>query len=143
MSMIFYDAKRKLLFTWILGFFLLFLFFLVQTITGRYKNIQGHWEWFLPQILPTLSLMLSAFFANADKNAKSDKLVIDIWYFRICQIISYVYFIVFLIVLFSYTKDKGNILEYYRGFSIVFSVFQTLLSASLGFFFVKSHKGNS
>jgi hypothetical protein len=106
-------------------------------IAGRYKGIENDaWSWFLPNFIPTISLIAAAFFSDIKKSGEKEQKV-NAAYFRFTFYISLGYFIIFSIVLYSYSRDKGLIIAYYRSFSLIFGIIQSLISVSLGAFFIK------
>ncbi len=67
-------SRRKLAAAWFIGSFLLLLILIFQTAFGKYgDNITEAWGWFLPIVMPTLSLMIAVFAYNASLGKPSDK----------------------------------------------------------------------
>lgn len=59
-------ARSRLTTIWLTGGGLMFAILVVQSIMGKYGGqMQQAWSWFIPTILPTLSLMLGVIGASA------------------------------------------------------------------------------
>ena len=133
MAINFLKAKTRLFKVW--GFFSLALisFFLIQTITGRYKFIEKKaWEWFLPNILPCLTIIFSSLFFDNNKKATIQKS-----YFLLCLYASLSYLLFLAIILISYSRNSGNIIDYYNRFDILLKSLLPLITGILGLFFIK------
>lgn len=134
MKINFFKAKRSLTWLWFLYGGFLFTIFFIQNLTGRYDEIAKQaWEWFLPNILPVLSLIFTTQFVSStiNKNQKVEKFL-----YLICLILSFSYLSAILLIIFSYSSIKGNIIEFYKSYNIVLISLQSLVTASLGLFFV-------
>jgi len=60
------QARNSLAKVWFIGAGLVFLILVVQSILGKYEgSLQEVWAWFVPIVVPTLSLMLGVMGATA------------------------------------------------------------------------------
>lgn len=141
MKINFFIARKNLFLFWLFSFAVIFFFFLGQTIMGRYYGIENEaWGWLLPNLLPTLMLMTSSFFATHKGSSLNISLEIDRIYYQLSLFLSVLYIVTILVILVSYSPRAGKILDYYRSKSTILASIQSLVSLSLGFFFVKSSK---
>lgn len=153
MDISFIKAKRKVGELWIIASVSIILLFFVKQLSGRFENITTEaWQWFLPYVLPTLSLMATVLALEASHNtnvSNSTNSTIDILYFKIAFWLSIIYFVLLLIVLFSYSpktyysKEENQIvpftiLDHFRSFNPVLITVQSVLNIFLGVFFSKS-----
>src|SRR5215467_6526470 len=101
------DCQKKIGVLWFSVAALLFLFLVIQSILGVYRyhtetgvqNLTSDaWGWFLPTLMPTLSLIVAVFAIDA---AKSENAIptVDRFFFRMAFSLSALYLIVVLISL--------------------------------------------
>ena len=63
-------GRRRLLILWVAFCTALFALLMVQSIGGVYgSEVSDVWAWFLPAVVPTLSLMISLFVSNSGRSA--------------------------------------------------------------------------
>jgi hypothetical protein len=99
---------------------------------GRYRSIEKQaWEWFIPTILPNLSLIISSLYLD---KTKSSNFKIDKFFYVISRALSYFYLLMLLVLIFSYSSEKGNIIEYYKSYNIPITTIQTFVTVSLASF---------
>ncbi|MDQ3252802.1 MAG: hypothetical protein M3R15_02670 [Acidobacteriota bacterium] len=137
------DAAKKILTSfWILGAVILIAIFILQHMGGRFGNQQKEaWAWFLPNITPTLLLMIGAFIADAPSGNGQAKRVDK---FMLLVVLSLSLF--YLIALFTtillnpiahtYNPDRGY-LELLQQSGLYLGPIHGLVSAALGAFFIK------
>lgn len=69
-------AQRRLLILWVISGLLLFIIMIARTVGGLYgSKVNDAWSWFLPTILPTLSLMVTVATTQQTMNQKSSKML--------------------------------------------------------------------
>jgi hypothetical protein len=129
----FFEAKKKISTIWFIGGGFLITLVFVQTLTGRYDNIiPSAWQWFLPTVLPNLSLIVtSSFFGKTDESMY----FVESIFFQITKWCSIAYLVFILFIILSYTYDKGNIIDYYKKYNFFITGVQTLVFAALASFF--------
>ena len=67
-------CKKGLGILWLLGASIIFFLLLIQTIGGHYgEQTNEAWHWFLPTVMPTLSLIISAWVIDARGQAVKQK----------------------------------------------------------------------
>lgn len=136
-------SKKKLATFWLLSSFIIFAILLAQTILGRYEsNIDQVFGWFLPTIMPTLSLIIGVLVNDAFKKSKNEPTV-DSFFFRLSYTLSLAYLITVLLTLLLQPFSAFSALELMRLSNLWLAPFQGLVSASLGVFFVSRHDLNS
>jgi hypothetical protein len=62
-------TKSKWLFAavWLLGAGIVFVVLVVQSLLGRYDDPQQAWAWYLPTVMPTLSLIIGVLVSDFGK----------------------------------------------------------------------------
>lgn len=140
MKIVFELGKRKIASLWFIFSGLIFLAMFLQAIIGKFENYnQEAWGWFSALVLPNLSLMLSVFISDFNKNI-TKQLEVDIFFYRLTFGMSFLYLISILLVLIiqpTSLTQKPIILLMNESY-IFLGPFQGLVSGSLGFFFIKS-----
>ncbi len=145
-------TKKQLILVWFIGAGLLFTFLLFQTFAGKYKytvpvpckegetkienKTEEVWSWLLPTFVPTLSLMIGVFVADAttDQETKETETV-DQFFFRLSFFLSIAYLSVVLLTII-YGSISENLLELVKISNKYLAPFQGLITASRGVFFV-------
>jgi hypothetical protein len=131
----FKKAQTKLVVLWSVGSLIIFSLWFFMTLATRFDNIiSDAWGWLLPNILPTLSLILGVFFyqlKNSPEDVKIEKI-----YLNLCFYISFFYFLILLMIILSY-RSTTPILDYYRSFNIVLAPLQGIVGIPIGIFFFK------
>src|SRR5262245_27802364 len=93
-------CKKRLATVWFLGAGIIFSVVLLQTLFGRYSaKVTDAWSWFLPTVMPTLSLLVGAFVTDAFREVRDR--TIDPFIYRIAFTLSIAYFVVVLITIAS------------------------------------------
>ena len=105
------DCQKKLGVLWFSVAALLFLFLVIQSILGvyRYRTEAGvedltsdAWGWFLPTLMPTLSLIVAVFATDAGSGGSAIPTV-DRFFFRMAFGLSVLYLIVVVMSLLGTT----------------------------------------
>ena len=140
------SCKRALLLLWLfLGGGALLLLLFRAVIAGAYGQAsEDVWAWFLPNIIPTLSLMIGVVVMDdlqrRKANAAETKLASG-FLFRLGFGLSLVYLFLILSVIVSDALmneiDDPTILDLTKQFSYLMGPFQGIIAASLGAFFTK------
>ncbi|WP_457651940.1 hypothetical protein [Rhodocaloribacter sp.] len=136
-------AQKRLATLWFIGAGLLFFLLLLQTFFGRYGDqTREAWSWFLPTIMPSLSLIAGV--VATDAMGRSDpKATVDPFPFRVAYILSAAYLvIVSLTVLLSPFSPIPQI-ELMELSNLWLGPLQGLVGGVLGFFFVSRPKAAS
>jgi len=132
-------CKKRLTILWFTGSGVLLLLFLLQTVLGHYGNKASEaWGWLLPNLMPTLSLIISVLIIDAFNKSKNKK--VDSFFFKLSFSLSLVYIILILFTIILQPITLLSSLELLKQSNLWLGPFQGLVSASLGAFFVKSEK---
>src|SRR5215472_12482755 len=139
------DCQRKLGVLWFSVAALLFLFLVIQSVVGvyRYRTETGlqdltsdAWGWFLPTLMPTLSLIVAVFATDVGRSGSAIPTV-DRFFFRIAFSLSVLYLIVVVMSLLGTTLFSTDPLSDLKTSNLWLGPLQGLASASIGAFFVK------
>lgn len=89
----FSSAQRTLALVWSIGFLLNFTLVVIVANGDNFKSTETvAWSWFLPAIVPTLSLVLGSYFRNAFKPVESKQ--VERFALRLTVILSSFYLLV-------------------------------------------------
>lgn len=134
-----FDAKKKLATIWFIYGGILFILILVQSLLGKYEDkVNEAWSWFFPNVIPTLSLMISIFLFDVRKK-KSNKTV-DVFYYRIPLWLSVIYLSAILLTILVQPFTSYSIIKSMSVSNFYLGPFQGLITASIGFLFVKAEE---
>ncbi len=130
-------CKKKLASLWFSGALFLFLILLLQTMLGRYVDqVEKAWGWFLPTIMPTISLIFGVFALDTlGKGIK--KKTVDRYVFRISFSLSAVYLFFVVLTLLARPFTSYSPIELMQISNLWLGPLQGLVSASVGIFFFK------
>ncbi len=132
-------ARRRLGSVWFTSAGVLFVVMVGMSIFGAFsERVLDAWSWFLPTVLPTLSLILSAFAAElwpqADKKWLARR--ISRFHFSLAHNLSLAYLAMalFLLLVWPLTPFEGP-LDLMTTSNIWMGPFQGLVAAAIGWFF--------
>lgn len=129
-------AKRRLAMIWFVGAGLLFLTVLLQTILGHYHDLaERAWEWLLPSIMPTLSLIIGVLVSDFMGKGRADRPV-DAFLFRMAAALSAAYLVTVSLPIFLHPFSNMTELDLMAMSHLWQGPFQGLVGAALGAFFV-------
>ncbi len=140
------DCKKRLLVIWLLCTGILSIVLIVQCMFGfyiDYKTKIDHsseaWNWLLPNVVPTLSIMIGIAVKEFGGNTGSTKRI-DPFLYRLALWLSVSYFLVLMAIPFSSPALPDNIqlIDVYKTSMLWISPFQGIVSGALGFFFAKA-----
>ncbi len=133
-------CKKRLATTWFVGAGILFLLFFIQSVLGRFSDrIMDAWGWFLPNLVPTLSLMIGVLVAETIKDNQNNK-EIDPFIFKLALALSYAYFIILSSTILLKPFNNSPLIEYLNTSNLWLAPLQGLATAALGVFFVNAEK---
>lgn len=131
------SARTKLLVIWLSGGGFLFLILTLQSIFGRYgTELQSVWSWFIPNVLPTLSLMIGVIGATALSPAANQPKRVKRSFFRISLALSFFYLTLLALTIMLEPFTKTPVLELYASSNYFLGPIQGLTVAALGVLFV-------
>ncbi|TVQ19365.1 MAG: hypothetical protein EA361_00815 [Bacteroidetes bacterium] len=133
-------SKRRLAVLWFSGAGFVFAIMLFQTILGRYGvDSSDAWGWYLPTIMPTLSLIIGVLVMDAvGKGLKIQ--TVDRFFFRLSFSLSLTYLFVVSLTILMQPFSPLSAVELMTQSNFWLGPFQGLVSASLGAFFIKGAK---
>jgi hypothetical protein len=137
MSTSFTKCKKSLAKVWFLGAGIVFILILFQTLFGKFSGQQEKaWGWFLPTVMPTLSLMIGVLVADAKQEPAKDERKIDPFLFKLSMRLSISYFVVVLLTILVQPFTEMLILDLLEQSNLWLGPMQGLVAASLGAFFI-------
>ncbi len=130
------DSQRKLAAVWFVLCGVLIVAMIVQTFSGRFGGqIKPAWSWFLPNIMPTLSLIVAVLVAEAVRT-EAQEATVNRFLFRLTWGASLAYLLVVFSVVVLHPLSGLSPIEL-MDVSIVFmGPTQGLVAGLLGAFFV-------
>jgi hypothetical protein len=134
------SCKRRLATLWFGAFAILFLIVLVQSSFGHYgAQLEDAWGWFLPTLLPTLSLMVGVLVVDV-KTGSSRGRSAEPFAFRLAFGVSMFYLIIVLatLLLQPFAAPAGEAVKYLKVSNLWLAPIQGLATAALGAFFIKT-----
>ncbi|HET9166970.1 MAG TPA: hypothetical protein VFP11_13310 [Candidatus Angelobacter sp.] len=130
-------CQRRLAEIWLAGSGLMFFLILAQTFLDAYKgNVSEAWNWFLPAVLPTASLIVTTLFQTVD----AEKKTVDRFLFRLCAIFSLVYFVVLLAVVLATPFENISPVDALKHSHIFLAPLQAIVVGAVAAFFGKAEK---
>ena len=127
----------RLALTWLLGAGLVFLILVGQSLAGYYEpRTEEAWAWFLPTVMPTLSLIVGALIADyRDRAAEPAKPVDGRLFWLGAGISAFYLLLVALSILVQPWLSEVTPLELMQRSNLWLGPLQALCVAVLGFFF--------
>ena len=116
---------------------------LVQTSPGGAYDANGGavWDWFLPTVIPTLSLMLGTVLADArtPSDGAEPPSTVDATAYHVALWASVLYLVLVLALLFAYAQAPAPV-EALRERSRLVSAIYSVVGVALGTFFVSKRR---
>ena len=118
-----------------------------QSMSDYYVDISGRvitpeaWSWFLPNVFPTLSLMIGVAVSEFGSEIASEK-HIDPFLYRLALWLSVAYFLVLMAELFLqpfFCVDQLPI-DFLKKSNLWLGPMQSIVTGALGFFFAKTER---
>ena len=129
------SCQWRLAWAWFIGAGLTFLLLLTQTTSGKYgEQYTKVWSWFLPTVVPTLTLVIGALVYDAKDQPSTA--TIDKRMFTLSLILSIAYLFLVLGTLLSTPFSRATPVEWIGQSHLWLSPVQGLVSSALGAFFV-------
>ena len=140
------SSKWRLATLWFTGFAILLFLMLGQTFGGFYPNeaeVKTVWNWFLPNIVPTLTLIIGVLAGDAQPS-KKEKRMVNKKFYQFCFAISTLYLLILLAhIVIPPFFFPTKMIDLFGMSSIWLSVLQGFVAASMGVFFVRQEFVNS
>ncbi len=135
-----YSARKRLAILWVLFFMVEFVFLLIQSVGWLEGQFAPVFKWYLPHIIPTMTLILGIFSAT-QKNPKGGSQSASSFLFRLCFIFSLFYLLLLTCLCISgpFVVKEGNGSLYFLKESNVWLIpLQSLVGICMGWFFWNS-----
>lgn len=134
-------CRKRLALLWFSGGFVIFVLLVAQSISGKYgEEASQVWSWFLPTIMPTLSLIVGVLVVDLTGGQDPEKKV-DRFIFRLAFGLSLFYLLLVLSTLMVQPFTTFAWTELLKRSNLWLGPIQGLVAAALGAFFVKSERG--
>ena len=135
----FAHCKKRLGLLWFASAGVIFAIVLTQSLGGRFgSNLTDAWSWLLPNVMPTLSLIVGVFIADLQQGGVEK--MVDRFVFRMATSLSVVYFLTILATLLAipFISLHGmQPIDLLKASNLWLAPLQGLAAAALGAFFVK------
>jgi len=132
-------CKMALMFAWFSAAAILFIILFIQSIGGAYNPYTKEaWEWLLPNLMPTLSLMAGVIALEARSNPDPGR-PINVSLFIWTLGVSVFYLLVMIATVLALprvSQDLVKRMEFLKMSSLWLGPFQGLATAFLGIFFL-------
>lgn len=136
------QARRRLAVIWLAGGGVLFVIIVLQSIFGKFGDkVDEAFQWFLPAIVPTCSLILGVLLASALALSREVKLV-DRFVYRLTAALSLAYLLMVSLSILMSPFSETPPLELMRQSNLWLGPLQGLVGGALGLFFVSKEKEN-
>lgn len=130
-------CQRRLALLWIAASIGLFLLLIGQSVLGKYgTGSERAWAWFLPTVLPTLSLIVGALVASAKKSVQGE--TVDGFAYRVSFGLSVFYLVLVGTVPLVQPLTTRTPLELMALSNLWLGPVHGLVALSLGVYFVSS-----
>lgn len=129
------QCQKRLVVLWGSFFILAVLVLLVQTLPGgRYEKVSGDiLDWFLPIVIPTVSLMVGTFIAQAREEESAA--TVSRFSYQLALASSIVFFLLILGLLLA-LATTDDVMAELKKYSKLVAAIQTVVGIALGAFFV-------
>ena len=129
------ECKKRLGALWFVGSGLIFFLIFFQAIFERYGDASSEaWGWFVPNIVPTLSLMLGVLIMDA-RQQKPNNQTVDKFIFRLSFLMSIMYLSTITLTILIQPFSELPPLKVLEESNLWLRPFQGLISACIGAFF--------
>ena len=136
------EARAALITIWFIGAGIMSLILIAQSFLGRYgDNVQAVWSWFVPTVLPTLSLMLGVLGATAVSEDPNPK-VVKVFFFRLSRGLSIFYLLVLFLTVALEPLAPLPATKLYTLSNCWLAPLQGLVVAALGILFVSKEQSS-
>ena len=130
-------CKKKLACLWVSVGLALFILLVFQSIFGKFgTRVEEAWAWFLPTIMPTLSLIIGVLVLDFSSTRQQDKRI-DRFFFRLAFSLSAVYLALVILVPIIQPLTSLSPFELMKRSNFWLAPLQGAVAAVLGAFFVK------
>ena len=137
-------AKKILGIIWIVGFIFPFLLLIIMTNNDTLQDKTGAWGWFLPTMLPTVSLIVAVFVSDA-LHPDQQETRVGRFIFGLALAFSIIYIGLVGLVTLDIPRSTSpmKLTELLKNSNVYLGPFQGLLTAVLGVFFVSRNNAEA
>jgi len=136
-------CKKRLAILWFTASLILFVLLVLQSVFGKYgAKMEDAWGWFLPTVMPTLSLVIGVLVFDATAAGGTEKEV-ESFIFRLAFCFSAVYLALVALTVLIQPFTSLSPLELMKRSNLWLGPLQGLVAAVLGAFFVKGERGKA
>jgi hypothetical protein len=115
----------------------LFVILTLQSIFGRYgAELQSVWSWFLPNIVPNISLMIGVLGASALTSQRGREKTVRRSFFNVARALSLFYLLLLLLTILLEPLTGTPALDLYASSNYWLSPLQGITSGAIGILFV-------
>jgi len=138
------QSRALLTIVWAIGFTIPLLILSAQTIFGTVYNGKEAeaWNWFTPNIVPTIGLIVATLASTAFETGEEQKPV-SLVFFIVTLSVSLLYVGLFILIFLMAPLVKSPPLETFQRSSLFLGVIQGVVTTCLGVFFIKNAKPES
>jgi|WetSurMetagenome_2_1015567.scaffolds.fasta_scaffold295757_2 hypothetical protein len=139
--------QQRLATVWLVGSGVLSVLFVVQTMLGHFganSELAGDaWGWFVPTVMPTLSLMIGVLVTDALHKPAVRKHAADPFVSHLAMWLSIGYLLILLLTVLLAPFNSTNPITPLKTSRLWVDPMQGLVGAALGAFFVKGAKADA
>ena len=134
-------CKRRLAILWFVVGVVLFILLVLQSVFGKYgAQAEDAWGWFLPTVMPTLSLITGVLILDMTSAGQTDKEV-DRFAFRVTFGLSAFYLALVALTPLVQPFTSLPALDLMKRSNLWLGPLQGLVAAALAAFFVRGERG--
>lgn len=131
-------AKKNMAILWLIFAAMIFTIFIIMTFTKFQNYDQTAWNWLLPSLLPTLSLIIGVLVTDSSSKTDLD-VTVGRFYYIIAMGCSVFYLTLLLGLILLHSEMSIDIETMFKRSNIFLGPLQGLVSASIGIFYYKSN----
>jgi hypothetical protein len=142
LKMSYLQCQRRLAVIWFIGACLVALIPIARTLAGETPVVTASiWRWLLPNLMPTLSLIIGAVTITKPTEQKSAD-VADSFSFRLAELSSvfYLLLVLALVALPPMLQPSTDQAEFLGNSGLFMGPIQGIVSALIGVFFIKQRQ---
>lgn len=136
-------VRTRLAAVWLIGALLIFSLVIYQSVAHVYADrAQDVWQWLLPTLLPTLTMMLTVAGTTAFMSGASDAIVRSSFY-RVALLLSVFYLVLILFTILSlpaFNRTVDREIEALHGANLWIGPIQGIVASALGVLFASKKK---
>lgn len=134
------DARKRLACIWFVGVGVNFIcVFLLAFTTGDVDHMTELWSWFLPNVMPTLSLIVSILIASSSSRSNAQAIA-DIFIYRMTAVLSVLYLLAVMTTFLAKPFSPLSFQAILRLSHLWLAPLQGLVAATIGTFFIRSQR---